>query len=348
MRVTMAIAACVALLVGVGLASSARRALAQDSAQSVSGDTGAAPTATAPVRASDPLPPHQQERIRELVSDLSDPSYRVRESASRELRARGNEVLPYLAEADRSRDLELRRRARALSEEIRDGVGAPPSDEIGRTDRVRGLSRWRDRLGGPDSSLQRMLEDLRQLEERFQRSFEAGRVPGLDRGAFERWFESFPGLERGFDIDMDAEFGDWEKLGPDFGHALKGRYQVWRDGEKIADREFGSESASSRQLGVRVESVHPALRAQLALRDDEGLLVVEVVPESAADAAGFEVYDLITAVDGIPVDRPTQLRERLATGEAMQVSILRKGQRQSLKVELPAAKPRGSVTSERR
>jgi serine protease Do len=68
-------------------------------------------------------------------------------------------------------------------------------------------------------------------------------------------------------------------------------------------REFGHVRRAS--IGVAVESLPPALAARLGMSPDSGFLVSAVVPGDPADAAGLRRGDVVTAIDGKPVDRLT-------------------------------------------
>ncbi|MGE3165662.1 MAG: S1C family serine protease [Planctomycetota bacterium] len=339
MKFVLTIAACSAVLAGGALMGVTRWAVAQDAAV-----RAADPRDTAHQAVGEPEPKPADpsaERIREWVSDLSDPSYRIREAATRRLRELGSAAVPYLVDAQRSKDLELRRRVSGLLAEIDPGASPPERrDDRLDADPLRGrpgsgMQEWersgRNEPSDLSSELSRLRDELQRFDQQFMRRFGEGMPGGWGAERFDRWFRGFP----------RADMGDWlrEGLGPEEWSQLKGRYQVWRDGEKIVDREFGEEAASSAQLGVRVESAHPALRAQLSLGEGEGLVVAEVLPNSPAAAAGFEKYDLITQVNGAPVADPNSLRAQIAKGDPLEVEIVRVGKRQVLTVTLPASKP---------
>ncbi len=54
-------------------------------------------------------------------------------------------------------------------------------------------------------------------------------------------------------------------------------------------------------LGIGLGEVHPALAAQLGI-EGEGVMITNVVKDSPAASAGLEQYDIITAVNGTPLD----------------------------------------------
>jgi len=93
-------------------------------------------------------------------------------------------------------------------------------------------------------------------------------------------------------------------------------------------------------IGVSVADVEPALRAQLQLPANKGLLVNEVFKESPAEKAGLKVNDILLSLDGKPLSDQKKLVELVqANGEKMiTLELLHEG------------KPRGDVevTPERR
>ena len=80
-----------------------------------------------------------------------------------------------------------------------------------------------------------------------------------------------------------------------------------------------------------------------ALSDNSGVIVLALVPNGPAAAAGIKEGDVITAVNGHPVPNPTALSEQLAglaPGSSATVALARDGQDMSVKVTLgtlPAA-----------
>lgn len=88
------------------------------------------------------------------------------------------------------------------------------------------------------------------------------------------------------------------------------------------------------------------LDEQVAAENDveltDGALVKEVVADSPAAEAGLEVGDIITAVNGEPVDQERTLRDRVSAyeaGDVITLTIVRAGAEQQLDVTLgePAA-----------
>ena len=83
-------------------------------------------------------------------------------------------------------------------------------------------------------------------------------------------------------------------------------------------------------LGVRVQAAPPALRDQLGLAADEGVVVDVVAPKSPAAKVGIRVNDILVALNATKLSTPEGLREQLhkhQPGETVTLSLIRKGER---------------------
>lgn len=91
-------------------------------------------------------------------------------------------------------------------------------------------------------------------------------------------------------------------------------------------RAFFWKSMGRGYLGVQVLGLTPELRAHFGAPEDAGVLVAKVEGGSPAAAAGIEVGDVLTAVDGKAIAGPQSLalaiREKKA-GESVNVDFLR-------------------------
>ena len=97
------------------------------------------------------------------------------------------------------------------------------------------------------------------------------------------------------------------------------------------------------QLGVGVQALTSDLASGLGLKEVRGVLVNSVAPGSPADRAGLRNGDVITAIDGHPVDDPNALRNRVATtapDSQVRLSIIRDGKEQQVNAKL------GELTAE--
>jgi serine protease Do len=95
------------------------------------------------------------------------------------------------------------------------------------------------------------------------------------------------------------------------------------------------------EAGISVQGVTPGLAAGLRLPIDWGAIVSDVAPGSPAEAAGLKIQDIITSIDGRPVDNLPSLGTRLFMrrgGERIKLGVLRGSEKLSFDVpvvELP-------------
>jgi Do/DeqQ family serine protease len=87
-------------------------------------------------------------------------------------------------------------------------------------------------------------------------------------------------------------------------------------------------------LGVSVQDLTPSLAEAFGIKEaTRGVIIAEVVPGSAAEAAGLQAGDVVLALDGEPVARAAAIRNRvgmLRVGEKVQIRILRDGKEQTI------------------
>jgi serine protease Do len=86
-------------------------------------------------------------------------------------------------------------------------------------------------------------------------------------------------------------------------------------------------------LGVNIQSITPALAESFDLKNREGALVAEVVPNGPAAKAGLKGGDIITGVNGKPVTDANNLTltvTAIAPGTELNLDILRDGQKKEI------------------
>jgi C-terminal processing protease CtpA/Prc len=95
---------------------------------------------------------------------------------------------------------------------------------------------------------------------------------------------------------------------------------------------FGARGA---RLGALVAPPSETLIAQLGLPKDKGLVVEQVVPDSAAAKAGLKVHDVLLELNGKPIpSNAVELRKLLADlkpDTAVDLVIVRKGKQETIK-----------------
>jgi serine protease Do len=90
-------------------------------------------------------------------------------------------------------------------------------------------------------------------------------------------------------------------------------------------------------LGVAIQDLTPQLAESFKLKGVTGILVSDVTAGSAADKAGIKTGDVIIELDGKPLKRAADLRERVAMkgpGTQVELVILRDGKKKTLTATL--------------
>jgi len=108
----------------------------------------------------------------------------------------------------------------------------------------------------------------------------------------------------------------------------------------VASAKSGGKAVKRPWLGAKLQAVTPEIAESLGMRSPTGALVANVVPNSPAARAGLKASDLITTVDGQPVEDPNAFDYRFAThplGGTSEVDIQRGGKLVRLAVPLETA-----------
>lgn len=90
-------------------------------------------------------------------------------------------------------------------------------------------------------------------------------------------------------------------------------------------------------LGLRAEEASSALRAQLGLGEDEGLVVMDVAEDGPADKADLRVNDILLKFEDQPLGTPEDLLDALEghqVGQTVKIEFLRRGEKSEAKVTL--------------
>ena len=119
--------------------------------------------------------------------------------------------------------------------------------------------------------------------------------------------------------------------------------------KRIAQQIVSTGQASHPFIGVQLRSLTPQLAREINATSTRctvpvvnGVLVVDVVPDTPAESAGIRQCDLIRAVNGTTVNNPSAVQlavDRGRVGQPMQITIERNGLEQNLEV-LPRELPR--------
>ena len=97
-------------------------------------------------------------------------------------------------------------------------------------------------------------------------------------------------------------------------------------------------------LGIQMAAITPELKEQLnsnnnrlAVREEEGVLIMNVVPNSPANKAGLKSGDVIQAIDGEKISNPDEVQQAVAkteVGDNLPIQLQRNGQSLNLNVEV--------------
>jgi len=102
--------------------------------------------------------------------------------------------------------------------------------------------------------------------------------------------------------------------------------------------EFGEVRRGS--LGIRGDNVNSELTEALNLNVSRGAFIIEVLPDTAAAAAGLKAGDIIISMNGNSINNFNELRARIATlgaGRKAKLGILRDGKEREVTVTLRQA-----------
>ncbi len=105
----------------------------------------------------------------------------------------------------------------------------------------------------------------------------------------------------------------------------------------VAGLPGGGFQGRGAMLGVAFVPLTPELRSHFGAPEDQGVLVSKVIAGSAAQAAGVEVGDIITKIDGEPVREGFDLAHQIhakKAGETVSLEVLRDGRAQTLAATL--------------
>jgi serine protease Do len=106
---------------------------------------------------------------------------------------------------------------------------------------------------------------------------------------------------------------------------------------RVVDQLITSKKVNRAYLGVVTQPLTPDQAKQMKVADAKGAYVVRVLTASPAEKVGLRLEDVITALDGKPVEDPSTLRNRIFTlepGRKVPVTIVRGGLEKTLEIEV--------------
>ncbi len=99
--------------------------------------------------------------------------------------------------------------------------------------------------------------------------------------------------------------------------------------KKVVDQLKTKGKVIRGMLGVTVQNIDEAMRESLNLKSKKGAVITTLTDGGPADKAGLKQYDVITALNGSPVENMNDLRFKIADfqpGTKVEVTFVRKGE----------------------
>lgn len=108
---------------------------------------------------------------------------------------------------------------------------------------------------------------------------------------------------------------------------------------------FPWEVRSKCRLDLELYELNEELAEYFHVKENEGVLVLEVEPKSPADRAGIRAGDVILQIEGEKITEISDLEEILQNIEkkTLEITLIRKGVRHTVQLKLPAKYQRGRV-----
>ena len=111
----------------------------------------------------------------------------------------------------------------------------------------------------------------------------------------------------------------------------------WRIERVVAELRETGEVDRSFYTGLNVRPVNRRIAQALGLDEARGLIVASVDPDSPADRAGLQAYDVIVSIGGEPVASNDEVRQRLVdnrAGDVVTLGVVRDGAAQDIALTL--------------
>jgi len=124
-------------------------------------------------------------------------------------------------------------------------------------------------------------------------------------------------------------------LSKDAFKATEEAFRKAREAGTSSLRIFGEATLMRGRLGMVIRDLNKDLAPYFNVKEDEGVLVLEVAEDSPAEKAGVKAGDVITAVDGTPVHDTETLGDKVSNadeGDTLAVEIIRKGAKRTIDV----------------
>lgn len=102
-------------------------------------------------------------------------------------------------------------------------------------------------------------------------------------------------------------------------------------------------------LGIALQDINPELAENFGLKDSKGVIITEVVEDSAAEKAGLKFEDIIVEFNGKTVEDRADLMKRVAVlppETKVELVVMRDGKKKEITAELGERPKRGELMTE--
>jgi len=107
--------------------------------------------------------------------------------------------------------------------------------------------------------------------------------------------------------------------------------------ESVMKQLISKGSVTRGYLGIVIQDLTPDLAAGFKLENRKGILISQVTSDSPAESAGLQTGDVIVGLNGDPVERTSDFRNRVsltAPGTRINLSIVRHGKEKNVEVKV--------------
>ncbi|OOF49412.1 serine peptidase [Rodentibacter genomosp. 1] len=181
-----------------------------------------------------------------------------------------------------------------------------------------------------------------------------GRSTGSDSGAYENYIQTDAAVNRGNSggalVNLNGELIGINTaiISPSGGNAGIAFAIPSNQANNIVQQilEFGEVRRGL--LGIKGGELNADLAKVFNVNAQQGAFVSEVLPHSAAEKAGIKAGDVITAMNGQKISSFAEMRAKIATsgaGKEIELTYLRDGKSQNVKVKLQADDGKGQSAS---
>ncbi|OOF57819.1 serine peptidase [Rodentibacter genomosp. 2] len=181
-----------------------------------------------------------------------------------------------------------------------------------------------------------------------------GRSTGSDSGAYENYIQTDAAVNRGNSggalVNLNGELIGINTaiISPSGGNAGIAFAIPSNQANNIVQQilEFGEVRRGL--LGIKGGELNADLAKAFNVNAQQGAFVSEVLPNSAAEKAGIKAGDVITAMNGQKISSFAEMRAKIATsgaGKEIELTYLRDGKSQNVKVKLQADDGKGQSAS---